>query len=53
MNDEIISLILNSSRPIHLAVLQLMEEGYLDELKRRWWYDRTECGASKSRKVKF
>ena len=29
---------------VHLAVLQLLEEGFLDELKTRWWYDRSECG---------
>ena len=30
--------------PINLAILQLKEEGFLDELKTRWWYDRSECG---------
>ncbi len=29
-----------------MAVLQLREEGYLDELKTKWWYDRSECGNS-------
>ena len=32
--------------PINLAVLQLREEGFLDELKTKWWYDRSECGNS-------
>ena len=32
--------------PINLAILQLREEGFLDELKSRWWYDRSECGSS-------
>jgi hypothetical protein len=32
--------------PINLAVLQLREEGYLDELKTKWWFDRSECGNS-------
>jgi hypothetical protein len=29
-----------------LAILQLREEGFLDELKTRWWYDRSECGGN-------
>ncbi len=39
---------------INLAILQLKEEGFLDDLKTRWWYDRSECGnAGKSQaKVK-
>ena len=32
--------------PINLAILQLREEGFLDELKTRWWYDRSECGGT-------
>jgi len=32
--------------PINLAILQLREEGYLDELKTRWWFDRSECGGN-------
>jgi hypothetical protein len=24
----------------------LREEGYLDELKTRWWFDRSECGGN-------
>lgn len=31
-----------------MAILQLKEEGYLDELKTRWWYDRSKCGSSGS-----
>ena len=40
---------------INLAVLQLREEGVLDELKTKWWYDRSECGHinSVAAKVKF
>ncbi len=34
------------SDPINLAILQLREEGFLDELKTKWWYDRSECGNS-------
>ena len=32
--------------PINLAILQLREDGYLDELKTRWWFDRSECGGN-------
>lgn len=31
-----------------MAILQLKEEGYLDELKTRWWYDKSKCGTSGS-----
>lgn len=42
----------NLSESIHLAVLQMMEEGFLNELKSRWWYDKSECGQTNSnRKV--
>jgi hypothetical protein len=34
--------------PVNLAVLQLREEGFLDELKNTWWYDKGECGTSSS-----
>jgi hypothetical protein len=37
---------------INLAVLQLMEEGYLDGLKKKWWIDGSECGISKVKKSK-
>ncbi|KAK7065441.1 Glutamate receptor 2, partial [Halocaridina rubra] len=29
---------------LNLAILSLKEEGELARLKRKWWYDRTECG---------
>ena len=32
--------------PINLAVLQLKEEGFLDGLKTKYWYDTSECGSS-------
>jgi hypothetical protein len=32
-----------NSEPINWAILQLREEGFLDELKSKWWYDRSEC----------
>jgi hypothetical protein len=28
-----------------LAVLQLLENGFLEELKKKWWIDGSECGA--------
>lgn len=28
---------------INLAILQLREEGYLEELKKKWWYDKSQC----------
>ncbi|KAL6098279.1 gria1 [Pungitius sinensis] len=30
--------------PVNLAVLKLNEQGMLDKLKNRWWYDKGECG---------
>ncbi|XP_032431403.1 glutamate receptor 1-like isoform X2 [Xiphophorus hellerii] len=30
--------------PVNLAVLKLNEQGLLDKLKNRWWYDKGECG---------
>uniref|UniRef100_A0A672FDS5 Glutamate receptor, ionotropic, AMPA 1b n=1 Tax=Salarias fasciatus TaxID=181472 RepID=A0A672FDS5_SALFA len=30
---------------VNLAVLKLNEQGLLDKLKNRWWYDKGECGA--------
>ncbi|PWA14617.1 hypothetical protein CCH79_00017595, partial [Gambusia affinis] len=30
--------------PVNLAVLKLNEQGLLDKLKNRWWYDMGECG---------
>jgi len=26
-----------------MAVLQLLENGYLQKLKKKWWYDKGEC----------
>lgn len=31
---------------LNLAVLQLKEEGFLDHLKTRWWYDKSECATA-------
>lgn len=36
------------SEPINLAILQLSEDGFLTELKSKWWYDRSECGGTAS-----
>ncbi|MBN3277979.1 GRIA1 protein, partial [Polyodon spathula] len=30
--------------PVNLAVLKLNEQGILDKLKNKWWYDKGECG---------
>lgn len=38
--------------PINLAVLQLREENFLDELKNTWWYDKGECGSASSSSAK-
>lgn len=35
--------LLFSRDPINLAVLSLKENGNLDILVNKWWYDRTEC----------
>ena len=29
--------------PINLAVLQLKEDGYLEKLKKKWWFEQSEC----------
>ncbi len=28
---------------INIAVLEMSEDGTLNTLKRKWWYDRSEC----------
>ncbi|KAM7393484.1 hypothetical protein PAMP_020350 [Pampus punctatissimus] len=30
--------------PVNLAVLKLNEQGILDKMKNKWWYDKGECG---------
>uniref|UniRef100_A0A673B5V9 Glutamate receptor n=1 Tax=Sphaeramia orbicularis TaxID=375764 RepID=A0A673B5V9_9TELE len=32
------------SLPVNLAVLKLNEQGTLDKMKNKWWYDKGECG---------
>ncbi|XP_033617474.1 glutamate receptor 1 isoform X3 [Fukomys damarensis] len=34
--------------PVNLAVLKLSEQGVLDKLKSKWWYDKGECGSKDS-----
>ncbi|NWH59300.1 GRIA2 protein, partial [Geococcyx californianus] len=34
--------------PVNLAVLKLSEQGVLDKLKSKWWYDKGECGPKDS-----
>ena len=37
---------MNDSREkINLAVLKLREDGVLQKLHKRWWYDKGECNA--------
>uniref|UniRef100_A0A6Q2X2D9 Glutamate receptor n=1 Tax=Esox lucius TaxID=8010 RepID=A0A6Q2X2D9_ESOLU len=33
---------------VNLAVLKLNEQGVLDKLKNKWWYDKGECGTKDS-----
>ncbi|CAF0748574.1 unnamed protein product [Brachionus calyciflorus] len=33
---------------INLAVLQLREDGTLENLKKKWWFEQSECGNQKS-----
>uniref|UniRef100_A0A4W3HT05 Glutamate receptor n=1 Tax=Callorhinchus milii TaxID=7868 RepID=A0A4W3HT05_CALMI len=33
---------------VNLAVLKLSEQGILDKLKNKWWYDKGECGSKDS-----
>ncbi|XP_037678671.1 uncharacterized protein LOC119524082 [Choloepus didactylus] len=30
---------------VNLAVFKLNEQGFLDKLKNKWWYDKGECGS--------
>ncbi|XP_017655898.1 glutamate receptor 1 isoform X2 [Nannospalax galili] len=34
--------------PVNLAVLKLSEQGVLDKLKSKWWYDKGQCGSKDS-----
>ncbi len=34
-----------SRSAVNLAVLKLNEQGLLDKLKNKWWYDKGECGS--------
>lgn len=38
-----------SRQAINLAVLQLREDGTLDNLKKKWWFEQSECGNQKSK----
>lgn len=42
--DQYYSIII-SRNPVNLAVLKLNEQGLLDKLKNKWWYDKGECGS--------
>ncbi|TRZ02086.1 hypothetical protein DNTS_016501 [Danionella cerebrum] len=39
---------LGGGTPVNLAVLKLSEQGILDKLKNKWWYDKGECGTKDS-----
>ncbi|KAM9385740.1 LOW QUALITY PROTEIN: glutamate receptor 3-like [Pholidichthys leucotaenia] len=44
-----VRLAMNPERtPVNLAVLKLSEQGILDKLKNKWWYDKGECGTKDS-----
>jgi hypothetical protein len=32
-----------SREAINIAVLEMSEDGALNNLKKKWWYDRSEC----------
>uniref|UniRef100_A0A673KZV4 Glutamate receptor n=1 Tax=Sinocyclocheilus rhinocerous TaxID=307959 RepID=A0A673KZV4_9TELE len=36
---------IESLNAVNLAVLKLNEQGLLDKLKNKWWYDKGECGS--------
>jgi len=31
-----------------MGVLQLLEDGFLQKLKKKWWYDKGECAVEDS-----
>ncbi|CAF1193179.1 unnamed protein product [Rotaria sordida] len=37
---------------INIAVLEMSEDGTLNSLKRRWWYDRSECYSGSTKESK-
>lgn len=44
IENFIISLDLNDSRDkLTLSILQLREDGILDELKKKWWIEKSQC----------
>jgi len=38
--------------PVSLAVLQLKENGDLQKLHKKWWYDKGECAPENDGKVR-
>lgn len=34
---------ISSSEAINIAVLEMSEDGALNNLKTKWWYNRSEC----------
>jgi len=37
--------------PVSLAVLELREDGDLQKLQKKWWYDKGECAPENEGKV--
>ncbi|NXC71616.1 GRIA2 protein, partial [Anhinga anhinga] len=48
VNGEAVEYHHSGITPVNLAVLKLSEQGVLDKLKNKWWYDKGECGAKDS-----
>ncbi|KAL6463021.1 hypothetical protein MHYP_G00274120 [Metynnis hypsauchen] len=46
--DQFLCLPVLEQTPVNLAVLKLSEQGILDKLKNKWWYDKGECGTKDS-----
>lgn len=39
--------------PLTLAVLQLRENGELDRLKKKWWYENSQCDPDTEKVYKY
>ena len=39
----------NFREEISLAVLKLHEDGELQKLRKKWWYDKGECGGEEAK----
>ena len=45
--------LLYCSEAINIAVLEMSEDGVLNSLKRKWWYDRSECHSGTTKVVRI